>query len=575
MEGIGKDRLGAPATNRWSTHALFALVAISLAVRAEAGSSIPITSFASFQTGIFQDSVGLAMIGAQAALLAALVWQGLAKRRAEDAQFDSFTTYSSVADALEERVATLDSDGKIISANRAWHEFARTRATSPIDVGTNYVQVVERAISRGRDDAKRTLESLKAVLHRGETARKLEYFGSTEEQSRYEMRVVSLQRRDGGAVITIQDITDRWQSQERVRVALESLAVATILVNADGLIDLVNAEAEHLFGYPRAELLGQPMSLLVRSFNDLARRAAEDPPQRLNIRPLDPIVTGRRKNGSEVPLQFHVQAISSSTPPLMLASMLDLTERRRLDAEVQRHREETAHFGRLAVAGELSAAIAHELNQPLTGIMTNCQAAQRLVQHRELTKDEMTDLFGDIVADARRAGEVIGHLRLMLRKAPREMVPLSINDTVKGVQRLVAHDLALRATALDLELAEDLPSVAGDRIQLQQVVINLVLNAADAMAQMPPEARRMVLRSRPGINHTIELELRDSGPGIPPDAIPRVFQPFFTTKKEGMGMGLSIVRSIVEFNGGRVTCGNSASGAVFTVSLPVVRDDAA
>ncbi len=514
-----------------------------------------------------------AVLVVQAVLIGALAAQRVARKRAERAEAESQSLYTSVADSLDERVATISRDGTILSANRAWLDFARAHDEGDrLDIGKNYLQAVKKAVDRGQKDAQRTLDRLKAVLSGRETSRQLEYFSPQDgDRWRYEMRIVSLQSTGGGAVVTVQDITDRWQSEERVRIALESLPFATLLFDAAGTIELVNAEAERLFGYSRAELVGRPFTLIIPEFRSNGEKEwlHHDHLSERQVR-------AERKDGGEVPVLLSLLTIAMMSRTMIIATMQDLSERRKLDAELQRLREEMAHFGRVATVGEMSAAIAHELNQPLTGIMMNCQAAQRLLQDGSFTNADVVETFSDIVADARRAGEVIQRLRAMLRKKSAEVRPLDLNETVKQVQRLAAHDLAMRGAVLDLELTEDLPLINGDRIHLQQVVLNLILNAADAMTGLPPEARHMVLRTRPGINHTVELELRDSGPGISSKAMPHIFEPFFTTKPNGMGMGLSIVRSIIETHGGRITCANGASGgAVFHVSLPAREREAA
>jgi two-component system sensor kinase FixL len=177
--------------------------------------------------------------------------------------------------------------------------------------------------------------------------------------------------------------------------------------------------------------------------------------------------------------------------------------------------------------------------------------------------------LADIAADGRRAGEVIQRLRALLRKGPLELKPLDLNELVEQTTRLVGSDLLLRAASLDLELAQGLPQVAGDRVHLQQVLLNLVLNALDAMADCPVEARRIALRTSPRENGRVLVEVRDAGVGIAGEAASLLFEPFFTTKSDGMGMGLSIVRSIVESHGGRVWAANNAGpGATFTIELP-------
>lgn len=513
----------------------------------------------------------LAVIFLQAILLGWVLAQRIARRRAERGEDQSQRLHQSVVDSLDERIATLARDGSIVAANRAWREFAESHGSgAALGVGNNYLQFVRHAVERGQQDARRTMESLEAVLTERETALALEYSSPGEDEGcRYEMRIVSLRRPDGGAIVVIQDVTDRWRSVGRVRIALESLPVATFLVDDEGRIELVNAEAERLFGHRRDELLGEFVSVVIPP----SSLRLHTPRRNADAHVVERNVTGRRKDGSEVFVELHLRSIVMGGRRMMLVSILDLSERRRMDAEVQRLREETAHFGRVAAVGEMSAAIAHELNQPLTGILTNSQAAQRFVAGGSFTPEDLSETLADIVADTRRAGEVIQRLRMMLRKGPLETRALDVNEMVQQVVRLVSHDLSLRSAVLDLELTENLPAVAGDRIHLQQVILNLILNGADAMIDLPPERRRMLLRTAPGIERTVRIELRDSGPGIPAEAMPHIFEPFFTTKKTGMGMGLSIVRSIVETHDGQITCANAASGgAVFTVVLPATNE---
>jgi len=517
--------------------------------------------------------VGVSAIAVLAALVVALITMYLARRRAENAEEQSQSMYRSVADSIDERVAIVGRDGTILTANRAWREFAHVHhSEESLAIGSNYLLNVSQAVERGQIDARRTLENLVDVLTGRATSRRVEYSSPVGgEHWRYEIRMTSLQWPNGGAVVTIRDITDQWRSEERVRVALESLPFATVLMDASGIVELVNAEAEHLFGYSRNDLVDRCMTDLVPDFV-----CAEDGQPSAQDCVAQKLVTGKRSDGSEMPLQMTLRTIEMASRTMILASIVDLSERRRLDSEVQRLREETAHFGRVTMAGEMSAAIAHELNQPLTGIMMNCQAAQRLLEDGNFTAADVIETFSDIVADTRRAGEVIQRLRLMLRKSPAESRVLDINDVVSQVVRLAAHDLAMKGAALDLELTHELPPVVGDRVHLQQVILNLLVNGADAMVGLTPESRRMVLRTRPGLNRTIEIELRDAGPGISAEAMPHMFEPFFTTKKSGMGIGLSIVRSIVETHSGRITCANAASGgAVFTVTLPARERDAA
>ena len=247
----------------------------------------------------------------------------------------------------------------------------------------------------------------------------------------------------------------------------------------------------------------------------------------------------------------------------------DITARKQAELDSRHQRRELAHLTRVATLGELSGAMAHELSQPLTAILSNAQAAQRLIARPSPDLQEISEILGDIAEDDRRAGEVIQRLRAMLRKDEPELVPLDLNEVIREVLLLERSDLIARRVVVVPELALDLPQVRGDRVQLQQVVLNLVLNACEAMSATPVGSRRLVLvttRDQGGS----QLDVVDRGAGIPADALERVFEPFFTTKKQGLGLGLSICRSIVEAHGGRLWASNNEeSGATFHLALPV------
>jgi two-component system sensor kinase FixL len=219
--------------------------------------------------------------------------------------------------------------------------------------------------------------------------------------------------------------------------------------------------------------------------------------------------------------------------------------------------------------GELTTSLAHELNQPLTAILANAQAARQLLESG-LDQDEMREILSDIVEEDKRAGEVIRRLRELLRKGAPEYAPLDLNTLVTEVVGLVANDATIRNVAIRLDLASESARVRGDRVQIQQVLLNLLLNAMDAMAEVPAEKRlALVTTALATAEGAVHLAVRDTGAGLAdPD---RVFEPFYTTKPAGMGMGLSIARSIVAAHGGRIWAhDNAGAGATFTFSLPLV-----
>ena len=237
---------------------------------------------------------------------------------------------------------------------------------------------------------------------------------------------------------------------------------------------------------------------------------------------------------------------------------------------MQRLRQELAHIGRVSAMGELTASLAHELNQPLTAILNNAQVAQHLLASGAVDLVEMREILNDIVADDKRAADVIRRLRRLLRKGDLEYVPLDLNEIVTEVTRLVTSDAAIRNVSMRLTLAADLPSVRGDRVQLQQVVLNLVLNGLDALRAPEASDRSLVIQTFRDGESAVGVAVRDSGPGIAAKDVDHIFEPLYTTKREGIGMGLAIARTIVGAHGGRLTAENNVDGgATFRFTLPV------
>jgi signal transduction histidine kinase len=248
--------------------------------------------------------------------------------------------------------------------------------------------------------------------------------------------------------------------------------------------------------------------------------------------------------------------------------------RRQGELETQRLRQELTHIGRVSAMGELSASLAHELNQPLTAILSNAQAAQTLLACDVVDLEAMREILADIVADDKRAAAVIRRLRSLLRKGDLEFVPLDVNEIVSEVGWLVKNDALTRNVCLRLDLAADLPGVLGDRVQLQQVVLNLVLNGLEALRPPWAGARTLVIRTAMDGAATVTVAVQDSGPGIGEKDTDRIFQPFYTTKAEGLGMGLAIARTIVDAHGGRLAAANNEhGGATVRFTLPMGRTD--
>jgi C4-dicarboxylate-specific signal transduction histidine kinase len=253
----------------------------------------------------------------------------------------------------------------------------------------------------------------------------------------------------------------------------------------------------------------------------------------------------------------------------------DITAQKEAELNAVRDREKLAHLSRVASMGELVASLAHELNQPLTAIQSNAQAGQRLLASGEMAPVDIRDILADIVADNQRAAEVIRRVRSLLKKHEIDLKRTDLNVVIREVMVLLRTDAIVKGVAVKVHLTSAPLPVIGDAIQLQQVLLNLVVNAFDAMLARPAGERELVVRSSRSETGEAVVAVQDSGSGIPPDRMDRLFEPFCTTKPEGLGMGLVICRSIAESHGGRVWAENApARGALFQFVLPLTKEKA-
>jgi len=254
---------------------------------------------------------------------------------------------------------------------------------------------------------------------------------------------------------------------------------------------------------------------------------------------------------------------------LIATLLIERRQRRQAEMRAQRQGVELAHASRLAAVGEITASIAHQVNQPLGAIQSNADAAEMLLETSPVPVDELRQILVDIRRDDERASEVIAGIRALLRRGELDIRPVNLNDAIAEIVRLVDGESRRHGVLTELDLAPDLPPVEGHRVHLQQVVLNLILNGIEAArAESNIGARRVTVRTAPRPPGEVQLTVEDTGPGIAAEQLPRLFESFFTTKKDGMGLGLSIARSLVEAHGGRIWAETSSHGAIFRVVLP-------
>ena len=371
------------------------------------------------------------------------------------------------------------------------------------------------------------------------------------------------------------DVTGLKRAEERFRLVVEAAPNAIVMINLESKIMLVNSQVEAVFGYTRQELIGSPIEILV------PERFRERLPGYLQGYIAGPEggamgawreFFGQRKDGSEVPIEVRLCPIQSPEGMFVLASVVDITERRQAELKVEWQRNELAHLSRVGMLGELSSSLAHELNQPLMAILSNAQAAQRFLAHDSTDLNEVRDILKDIVEDDRRASEVIRRLRLLLKKGEPQYQSLEVNQLVHDVLRLLRNDLVNKRVTAYRQFTPELPAINGDWVQLQQVLVNLVMNACSAMADAAPAERKLVVRTAFSDGEGIRVSVADQGCGIPPENLDRIFDPFFTTRAQGMGLGLTICHTIIAAHGGKLwAANNSDRGACFHFTLPVSR----
>jgi C4-dicarboxylate-specific signal transduction histidine kinase len=280
-----------------------------------------------------------------------------------------------------------------------------------------------------------------------------------------------------------------------------------------------------------------------------------------------------RKDGSRVPVLIGA-AMFEESGTQGVGFVLDLSDRKRAEADLREVQTELAHANRAATMGQLTASIAHDVKQPVSAAAANAAAALRWLGARPPNVDEAKEALERIVNDAMRASDIIGRIRDLIKKAPPRRDSVDINEAVREVIELTRGEAAKYGISVEAILDERLPAVPADRVQLQQVMLNLIVNAIESMSATNDGQRELRICTVADSGKSVSIVVSDSGPGLPTDGVNRVFDPFYTTKASGLGMGLSICRSIIDAYGGRISAlPNVPRGAVFQFTLPAYPDN--
>lgn len=367
------------------------------------------------------------------------------------------------------------------------------------------------------------------------------------------------------------------ESEERYRTLAETATDVILTIDHTSTVLFVNGAVEKTFGYTAAEIVGQKITMLMpermrRVHAEAMRRYLETGEKRLSWNAVS--LPGLHKNGREIDLDVSFAEMATGDERFFSGILRDVTERKRTEEALRQTQAELAHVTRVATLGEMSASIAHEVNQPLAAVINSATACLRWLDAQKL--EEARRSASRIIAEGHRASEIISRIRALAKKAPPQKEWLNVNETIHEVIALARNEIQRNGVAFETQLSDHVPIIRADRIQLQQVVLNLLMNAIEAMTGVDNDARELLVRSATDGSKHVVISVQDSGPGFDPKSLDQLFDAFYTTKPQGLGMGLAISRSLIEAQGGRLwATANAPRGAVFQFMLPVDSEKAA
>ncbi|HEY7164739.1 MAG TPA: PAS domain S-box protein [Candidatus Binatia bacterium] len=493
------------------------------------------------------------------------------RESAEHALRHSNALNSAILEAALGAIITMDHNGNIVEFNPAAERtFGYTREEA---IGKPVTDLITSAELIG--DYDRKLPDLIATRLLG---RRLEMAAMRKDGSEFPIELaVTRIHLDGPPLFTgyLRDITQRKRAHEGLNTlaAIVQSSDDAIFSTLDGTITSWNRGAEMIYGYSASEIVGRSVAILFPRGreNELAEilaklRRGENVSNYETVRV--------RKDGTELPLALTISPTRDAQGNVIGGATIarDISAQKRAEAELNQLRDALAHVTRVSTMGELSGSLAHEINQPLAAILSNAQAGQRFLAAGHVDVRELAEILDEIVEDNCRAVDVIRKMRALVKREKLDFATLDLKALIADVILLLHGNCVMRNVRVVTEFEDQLPQGYGDKVQLQQVIMNLLLNAFDAMKDVPEAERVAIVRVEDGAANLLTVSVSDRGSGIPADKLEEIFQSFYTTKAEGLGLGLSISRSIIAAHGGCLTVEpNKGRGVTFYFTVPIAQ----
>lgn len=468
-------------------------------------------------------------------------------------------------------VIVLDREGRVLSLNRACEEITGYRSEQ-----VEGERLWDRLLPA--DETQTTCDWLDGLAAKPSPEHH-DHHLLTADANQKLMRWYPAVVKDGETVVLAGvEVTDQHPIQSalaereaRLEAILETAVEGILTIDERGIIESLNPAAERMFDYSAEELVGQNVTALMpapyKDEHDGYIRRYLDTGQ-ARIIGIGREVEGRRKSGEVFPLDLAVSEVRLPGKRLFTGIVRDISDRLKGEEEARLRLHEVAHAARLLELGEMTSGIAHEVNQPLAAIVSFAEACLRMLKAGTGDLDTFEGALEQIATQGERAGTIIHSLRQLARKGEAELERVDINAMVKDVLALIGHEVRGRRVQIHTELAEELPAVRANRVQIEQVLLNLARNAIEALQECERQDRTMAIGTTLSADGIVEVTVSDTGNGLPKDGMDHVFETFYTTKPDGMGVGLSISRSILEAHGGRLwATPNPAGGTAFHFTL--------